>query len=84
MSSILDEAQELITHDRADAYGPPEEGGSFGPIALGWSVILGTTVRPRDVALCMVWLKVVRDAHGYDRDNLVDIAGYAALAEYLE
>ncbi len=30
--------------------------------------------------MAMVWLKVCREAHKHQRDNLVDIAGYASLA----
>lgn len=81
--NVLDAAARAIYGQRAEAYGPPEEGGSFASIAVGWSEILGTEVTAHQVALCMIWLKVVREAHNCQPDNLVDIAGYAALAEVL-
>lgn len=79
--NVLEEAGEIITGPRREAYGPVQE--SFGHVASAWSSILGRSVTPREVALCMIALKVMRDAHKPARDNLVDIAGYAALAEEL-
>lgn len=80
--NVLEEASAVITGPRREAYGPVE--ASFGAIASGWASILGIEVTPRDVALCMVWLKVVRESHSHQRDNLVDICGYAALADQLD
>lgn len=80
--SILDEAKAIIEGPRRESYGNAAD--SFGLVARGWSDILGHPVSSRQVALCMVWLKVCRDANKPQRDNLVDIAGYAALAEKLQ
>jgi len=33
-----------------------------------------------DVPLCMIAVKLARQAHRHKRDNLVDIAGYARTA----
>lgn len=81
-SAILASADVLINGDRAAAYGSAEE--SFGRIAAMWSAYLGITVRSRDVALMMVLLKVSRASGRSDPDDLIDIAGYAALAGELE
>ena len=40
-------------------------------------------LRPRDIAMMMCLMKVARETHAPKRDSLVDIAGYAALAEAL-
>jgi hypothetical protein len=77
-SEILKEADALINGERAKAYGPPEV--NHLRIARGWSVILGTEVRPDQVALCMAWLKIARLCEGPHRDSYVDGAAYMALA----
>ena len=40
----------------------------------------GQHVTPMDVPLCMIAVKLARQAHRHKRDNLVDIAGYARTA----
>ncbi len=79
--SINQEAERIINGPRRDSYGPVEE--SFQAIADGWSLIIKQPVTAREVALCMIWLKVMRHSAGAGRDDLVDIAGYAGLAEKL-
>ena len=78
---MLEEAQQIITGPRREAYGPVEK--SFNEVAAMWSLILEAEVSARDVARCMIALKLMRDANKAGRDNLVDICGYAALAESL-
>lgn len=77
--SILLEAEEIINGPRRDSYGPVEE--SFQRVAAVWSAVLKTTITPHQVALCMIGLKLCREANKPARDNLVDICGYAGLAE---
>lgn len=77
--TILQEAERLINGDRRDSYGNASE--SFSRIAMGWSLILGNQVTAEQVALCMVWLKISRQISSPKRDNLVDMAGYAELAD---
>jgi hypothetical protein len=76
-TKILDAAHEAVTKDRAATHGSVE--ASFAQLAAVWSVRLGVTVTPAQVALMLVDLKVTRawgnPGHG---DNWVDIAGYAA------
>ena len=51
-------------------------------IAALWSVWLGRTVTPQDVAVMMALLKIARMQHGAGtEDNAVDCCGYIALAE---
>lgn len=82
---ILREAATTISTGRQDDYGHAED--SFATIAGMWehylSARFGESVEldGRDVAMMMSLLKVARDAASRKRDNLVDLAGYAALAE---
>jgi hypothetical protein len=75
---ILSEAQDVICGERQEAYGPAEE--SFARIAEYWTAYTGTTITAHDAAMMMVLFKVSREGHSHKKDNLVDIAGYAALA----
>lgn len=79
--SILQEAEELINGDRAEAYGDAKT--NFTKIAVGWSEIFGTNITAKQVALGMIWLKMCREGNKSGRDNIVDIAGYAGLIEKL-
>ena len=76
-AAILDEADAVIAQ-RAEAYGPASD--SMAAIAARWSLTLGTTVTPAQVALCMIDLKLARLAHDpTHRDSAIDVIGYAAL-----
>lgn len=81
LGAVLDTAKDIITGARRKSYGPPEEG--FNHLADLWSVILRHDVTPRQVALMMIALKVERHCAGEGDDDLVDICGYAALADVL-
>lgn len=81
MSVMLD-AHRLVYGDRADDYGDPRTEAQR--IASGWSAILGCDVPAEAYPLCMAWVKIVRQVNRPKRDNLVDLAGYAGLAEKLE
>ena len=73
---LLQHAQGVI-ENRERTYGPPAE--CFEAIAARWSLVLGITVTPAQVALCLIDLKLARlsrdPAH---LDSIVDVAGYAA------
>ena len=81
---ILDEAKSLTDGDRQEDYGHPAD--DFARTALMWTGILGGKLREgsevtaMDVPLCMIAVKLARQAHRDKRDNLVDIAGYARTA----
>lgn len=74
---VLEEALALTNGDRADDYGDARE--SFARIAALWSPVFGVEVTPKQVALCMVLLKVSRACTSDKRDTWVDMAGYARL-----
>lgn len=63
--------------DRRRRYGRATE--LFDVIARRWSVTLGVSVTPAQVALCMIDVKVARLGHDpRNGDSTVDVAGYAA------
>lgn len=76
---VLQEAQRIVSGDRQTNYGKAED--SLGRIAALWSVWLCQDISDTDVAMMMVLLKVAREKHSHKQDNLVDICGYAALAD---
>lgn len=79
--SLLQEADALISGERAEQYGDATD--SFTHIAELWGAYLGQPLQPADVAVCMALLKFSRMKHsGYSHhDSFVDAAGYVALAE---
>lgn len=78
-SDILTIAEKVITGERQDMYGQPED--SFSQIASLWSAYLGVKVSREDAAHMMILLKIARTkGQEYHVDNYVDICGYAALA----
>lgn len=73
--TINQEADELIHGDRQKIYGRPL--ADFRRTAMIWSAILGITVTPSQVALCMVGLKIARLVQSpTHRDSIVDGCGY--------
>jgi hypothetical protein len=72
---ILEEALRLTKGDRQNSYGPPQQ--DFTRTATIWGAILGTPVSAKQVALCMIGLKISRATWSSKRDNWVDAAGYA-------
>jgi len=80
--TILEEADAAINGPRRESYGDVLE--SFVSIADVWSTILRAPVTPQQVALCMIALKLLREANKHSRDNLVDLCGYAALLAQIE
>ncbi len=68
------EAARLVGGDRNRAYAHPSI--NFARIARLWEPVLGCSVSPAQVALCMIQVKVAREIHAHKRDNLVDLIGY--------
>lgn len=87
--SVFAEAERIIIGPRRDAYGDPRK--SFDTIGIGfdaiWSLVHhseGQKLTPsRAVVLSMIWLKMCREMNAHDRDNIVDIIGYAGLLQEL-
>ena len=57
---LLEQAA-LVVRDRRHTYGQPRE--LFERVAVRWSQVLGVQVTARQVAACLVDLKVARLAH---------------------
>ena len=73
---LLQHGAGVIEH-REGIYGPPET--LFTHIAARWSLVLGMTVTPAQVALCLIDLKLARLTRDPSHlDSIVDVAGYAA------
>jgi hypothetical protein len=77
--NILEEANSLVHGDRQAAYGHPLD--DFTKTAKMWSAILGVEVTAEQVGLCMCAVKISRQINRPKRDNMVDLAGYAATVE---
>ena len=84
--NILQEADAAVYGDRQADYGTVT--ANFNTIADLWSTtlksILKENITPEQVGLCMIQVKVARQMYKPKKDNLVDIAGYAATLEKLE
>lgn len=84
---VLQTAAQLITGQRQEDYGAPEE--NFQRIASFWTLHLKNILKedakisPRLVAEMMLLLKVARTAKSPTEDSYVDAAGYAAIAAEL-
>ena len=74
---LLRQAASIVANRRR-AYGDPA--ASMAAVARRWSITLGRSVTPAQVALCLIDLKLARVAHDPTHlDSIVDIAGYAAV-----
>jgi hypothetical protein len=80
--TILDEAAAIVDGPRRADYGTPAE--NHGRTAALWSAYLCVPITARQVCQLNILQKLSRDAHTAQRDNLVDIAGYARNAELLD
>ena len=69
----------MLEGERQRAYGPPAV--ACERVAAVWSVLTGHDFRPSDVPLLLAAVKLCRQAHRHSRDNLIDLAGYALIAE---
>lgn len=80
--NILEEANRITHGKRNEDYGSPLT--DFTRPAKMWSAILGCEVKAVDVPKCMIALKLSRQCHSPNRDNLVDMCGYAHTIEMCE
>lgn len=81
-SDCLTEAASVVKGERQESYGPAER--NLSRIAELWSAYLDHPITARNVAVMMILLKTARDAHKTKHDNMVDICGYAYLADILD
>lgn len=86
MTTILQEAHDLIYGDREADYGHPRK--NLTDIAIMWGAYLEirhgicACLHAEDVCQMMVLLKMSRDCNGpAKRDTIVDQAGYTGLLE---
>ena len=79
--TILDDAADVIDQREA-AYGDPTD--NLDRIAGLWSTYLDKDIDSVDVSMLMILMKVARHKTRGKLDNLVDICGYARLAEIVE
>ena len=82
-ADILETAKIIVTTDRNNSYGEPEE--LFGAISLAWDALdIARGLRERgpvDVALYMAALKLLRASSNPSHpDSHVDAVGYSAIA----
>ena len=82
MSSVSLEAHELVAGDRRKQYGDPRP--LFNLIAKFWSPILKVNVTAKQVATCMVLLKLARETIRPKHDNRVDSCGYTNIMDELQ
>jgi len=80
-NEVLREAQTILNGQRANDYGDAYD--NHKRIAALWNTYLDEEygLKPEDVAVMLILLKVARLVHKHTSDSFIDIAGYAALAE---
>lgn len=79
--SVALQAHKAIHGIKKEAYGPVNE--SFHMIAKVASIGCNKDISSEDIAMIMLAIKYVREAHKHNRDNLVDFCGYADLLQQL-
>ena len=83
-SEVL-EANSLVNGERQGDYGTPKQ--NYEGIARVWSgilfPILKRDITAEEAALCMVGLKIQRQAMKHKRDNLVDAHGYLLVYSHI-
>lgn len=81
MTSMIEEAKELVDGTRNEDYGSIKD--SFQRIAGLWSAYTGFTIDKYDVGKMMMLLKISRAKVGNHRDSYVDIVGYVECIDKL-
>lgn len=81
MTSMLDEAKQIVEGQRQADYGSIND--SFCRIAGLWSAYTGFTIDKYDVAKMMMLLKISRAKNGNHRDSYVDVVGYVQCVDKL-
>lgn len=81
-AQLLIDAIGTINGERQDQYGNAED--SFELIAEFWSTLFGIRITASGVAEALILMKIARQMNAPKRDNILDIAGYAALLERIQ
>lgn len=87
---VFEEARNIISGDRQDDYGNPED--SFSLISDFWDIYIyhkytknsnvELNITPKDVGIMMVLLKIARSVGQNDKhDNYVDAIGYLGIVD---
>ena len=74
-------AEELVNGPRQADYGHPLD--NFTQIAELWTTMLGRKFTAEEVGLMMIATKLSRELNAPKRDNLIDMAGYAATIDMI-
>ena len=77
--TAYEQAAIITSDERNKNYGPPIE--NHTRIAQIWSGILNRSVTATEVILCMIGVKLAREAHCHKQDNFTDIIGYAKICD---
>jgi len=72
---MLDEAKRLVSGSRNEDYGPPDV--DMAKVAGMMNHLFGWDVKPSQVPMIMILIKLARESHSSKHDNAVDIAGWA-------
>ena len=75
--SILLEAETIVNGERQSKYGPPAE--HWGRVCAVYNALTDHGMDEEEAMLFMLCLKLVREGFNPQRDNLVDICGYAEI-----
>ena len=79
--TILQEAQNLTSGDRNKSYGPPII--DYGRATAIFNAATNGNMLAKEGVLFMVCVKLSREMHAHNRDNLVDACGYLRLLSML-
>lgn len=78
--SLLARAERLVLRGaRRQQYGEPV--AHLERVAAVWTALAGQRFTARDVAVMLAAMKLVRESHRHDPDNLTDAAGYVLIAD---
>ena len=81
--SILEEAIEIVNGSRRTDYGDPVE--SFKRIAQMANLMSNSNdFTPVKCCIVLMATKLTRESNAHKRDNLVDLAGYGCIKQFLE
>ena len=75
--ALLERAANLISGDRAQAYG--DFGDQMRSLSTAFNAVTGHNITPEDASRFLMLLKIRRGITATDQDSEIDLAGYAAL-----